>query len=78
MDTRTVDVVLQRQDGRVVARLTVGYPAPQALAYGGEPWHRADGFGIRDAVYHPDAPFRRPPAREQRLPVSAAAPRRRR
>src|SRR6478609_2111289 len=57
METRTVDVVLQHPDGRMVARLTVRYPPPAAIGYAGRQWHRAAGFGPDDAVYRPDQPW---------------------
>ena len=77
METRTVEVVLQHSDGRMVARLTVRYPPPATLEYAGQQWHRAAGFGPADAVYRPDQPFARPVTQEVVLPISAV-PRRRR
>ncbi len=77
METRTVEVVLQNPDGRMVARLTVKYPPPAALGYAGRQWHRAAGFGPDDAVYRPDHPFARPTTEDAQLPVFEAARRRR-
>jgi hypothetical protein len=77
METRTVDVLLQQADGRLVARLTVRYPAPTALAYAGQQWHRSAGYGKDDAVYRPDRPFARPPSQEVPvLPLPGSIPRR--
>lgn len=69
MDGRTVDVTLQHFDGRFAAKLTVHYPPPAALAYGGQLWRRTGGFGSSDAVYRPDRPFARPATTEERLIV---------
>jgi hypothetical protein len=65
MENRTVDIVLQHPDGRLVARLTVKSPPPATLAYGGQQWHRTSGFGPDDAVYRPDRPFVRPKSTEK-------------
>lgn len=79
METRTVDVVLQHPDGRLVARLTARYPAPPTLAYAGQQWHRADHVGVRDPVYHADRPFARPQPQDQPTWAPAAGvPRRHR
>ena len=77
METRTVNVVLQDADSRMVAQLTVRYPPPPTLGYAGRQWHRAAGFGPDDAVYRPDQPFARPTTHEVPLAVFAAARRRR-
>jgi hypothetical protein len=71
MDSRTVDVTLQSSDGRLTAKLTVNYPPPAALSYGGQQWHRAGGFGSADAVYRPDRPFARPATQEEPLSPTA-------
>jgi hypothetical protein len=77
METRTVEVILQHPDGRMVARLTVRYPPPAALDYAGRQWHRAAGFGPDDAVYRPDQPFARPTPQDVGLPAFTASRRRR-
>jgi len=69
MDGRTVDVILQHFDGRFAAKLTVHFPPPAALAYGGQLWRHTGGFGSRDVVYRPERPFVRPAPREERLIV---------
>ena len=78
MDGRTVYVTLQHFDGRLAARLTVNYPPPAALEYGGQQWHRNGGFGADDAVYRPDRPFARPATEEVPFPPLAVNPHRRR
>jgi hypothetical protein len=79
METRTVDVLLQQNDGRLVARLTVRYPPPAAMSYAGQQWHRTGGSGSGDAVYKADRPFARPVSTEEpRLPPQFAYGARRR
>jgi hypothetical protein len=78
MDGRTVDVTLQHFDGRLAARLTVVYPPPLALEYGGQQWYRTGGFGSDDAVYRPEHPFARPATEEEPIPRMVLDPGRRR
>lgn len=75
MGTRTLEIVLQQLDKRFVARLTVPYPPPAAVSYGGQEWHRTSGFGVEEpAVYQPDRPFVRPPTQEEPMPKFANNP----
>ena len=60
METRTVDVLLQRPDGTLVARLTVNYPLPAMMSYAGQQWLRTISGGA--TVYQADRPSARPPA----------------
>ena len=78
MDGRTVYVTLQHFDGRLAAKLTVVYPPPVALDYGGQQWRRTGGFGSNDAVYRPDRPFARPATEEEPVPRIVLDPGRRR
>ena len=78
MDGRTVEVMLQHVDGRLAAKLTVVYPPPVALDYGGQQWRRTGGFGFDDAVYRPDHPFARPATAEEPIPHVILDPGRRR
>jgi hypothetical protein len=78
MDGRTVDVTLQNLDGRLAAKVTVVYPPPATLNYGGQRWQRSGGYGPDDAVYRPERPFARPATAEVSVPRVVLDPGRRR
>ena len=69
METRTLEIVLQRSDRSLVAQLTVPYPPPTAVSYGGQQWHRTSGLGLGEPiVYQPDRAFVRPATQEEPMP----------
>jgi hypothetical protein len=67
METRTVDVLLHQFDGKLAARLTIAFPPPSALTYGGRQWRRTGGNGNNDAIYQPERPFTPPDRPEEAI-----------